>query len=279
MDGLLTLFILFMGYKIIESKAKSKKSYKKPTATFTTTPIKPLTPAIEKPKKTLFTNLEKTEYYKSTYYQITKNSYESAIKDTGKNGEYMIYKQIKHFEQSGGKLLFNCYLPKDNKTTEIDVMLICYYGIFVFESKNYGGWIFGDEQADVWTQTLPAKRRTSRKEHFYNPIKQNRTHIEYLKKQIGNDIPIYSIIVFSDNCTFKNVPQSNLEYEIIHLNQLVNTINRTIASKINILDIEKVNQIYNILYPYTQVSDEVKKQHINDIKKLKRAYKKNAQNP
>ena len=69
------------------------------------------------------------------------------------------------------------------------------------------------------------------------------------------------------------------EYEIIHLNQLVNTINRTIASKINILDIEKVNQIYNILYPYTQVSDEVKKQHINDIKKLKRAYKKNAQNP
>ena len=218
------------------------------------------------------------EYYDSTYYKITNNAFEHVVTDSGKHGEYLIYKKIKHFEQSGGKLLFNCYLPKENKTTEIDVILINYYGIFVIESKNYGGWIFGEEQSDVWTQTLPAKGRTSRKEHFYNPIKQNRTHIECLKKQIGNNIPIYSIIVFSDKCTFKNIPQSNSEYEIIHLNQLVNTINRTIASKINILDIEKVNQIYNILYPYTQVSEEVKKQHIKDIKNANRLYKKNAPN-
>ena len=47
---------------------------------------------IEKVNNTL--NLTKDEYYNSTYYQITKNSYESVIKDAGKNGEYLIYKQI-----------------------------------------------------------------------------------------------------------------------------------------------------------------------------------------
>jgi hypothetical protein len=83
----------------------------------------------------------------------------STIFDKGRNGEYQIYKRLRNHENKGGKFLFNCYLPKENgETTEIDVLLINKNGIFVFESKNYSGWIFGDEKSKNWTQTLPQGR-------------------------------------------------------------------------------------------------------------------------
>lgn len=74
----------------------------------------------------------------------------------GRKGEYLIYQQLKDYEAKGGKFLFNCYLPRENnKTTEVDVILISEDGIFAFESKNYSGWIFGNEKSKTWTQTLP----------------------------------------------------------------------------------------------------------------------------
>ena len=84
------------------------------------------------------------KYYEQAYYQITHNHYYDMLHDNGKYGEYMIYEKLRNFEKSGGKFLFNCYLDRgNNKTTEIDVLLICGSGIFVFESKNYNGWIYG----------------------------------------------------------------------------------------------------------------------------------------
>lgn len=98
--------------------------------------------------------------------------------------------------------MFNTYLPKgeNGETTEIDVIMICYQGIFVFESKNYSGWIFGNEKYKTWTQTLPqGKGRKAKKEKFLNPIMQNKLHIECLQEVLGDDlenVPIFSVVVF-----------------------------------------------------------------------------------
>ena len=43
------------------------------------------------------------------------------------------------------------------------------------------------------------------KNRFYNPIKQNRTHIKWLQKYVGEDVPLFSIIVFSERCELKNL--------------------------------------------------------------------------
>ena len=65
----------------------------------------------------------------------------------GEIGEYLIWKELKSFERKGGRFLFNLYIPKANdETTEIDVVLIHPKGFFVIESKNYNGWIFGNER-------------------------------------------------------------------------------------------------------------------------------------
>lgn len=49
----------------------------------------------------------------------------------------------------------NCYIPKtDGTTAEIDIIMVHPTGVYVFESKNYSGYIFGSLNQKMWTQTL-----------------------------------------------------------------------------------------------------------------------------
>ena len=138
-------------------------------------------------------------YRRSSYYQITKKPFSTLNK--GEFGEYLIWKELKKFEKKGGKFLFNLYIPKPNdETTEVDVVLIHPKGFFVIESKNYNGWIFGGEKNRYWTQTLPMGRGyESNKERFYNPLRQNGSHIKHLKRILSKTVPMWSVIVFSDD--------------------------------------------------------------------------------
>src|SRR5688500_2980506 len=80
------------------------------------------------------------QYKEGTYYQITNDHYSAGKYDKGKHAEYQIYVSLRHFENTGGKFLFNIFIPKgNNQTTEVDVILICSKGLFVFECKNYSG--------------------------------------------------------------------------------------------------------------------------------------------
>lgn len=139
-------------------------------------------------------------------------------------------------------------------------------GLFVFESKNYSGWIFGSDNQKYWYQTLPSGRRRSHKEKFYNPVFQNNTHVKYLKSLIGNELPIYSIITFSDRCTLMNVNIKNSNVNVINRYQVYNLISSIYNNNPNdILSADQINEIYNKLYPYTQVDDITKQKHIDNI--------------
>ena len=214
----------------------------------------------------IFIKKEK-EYKSTTYYQITQIPYLSLRRDTGRYGEYLTYQQLKHNEETGARFLFNLYIPKSNgETTEIDVLMICNKGIFVFESKNYSGWIFGSEQQKNWYQTLPAGRRRSHKEPFYNPVMQNRSHIKHLKSLLGNQLPMKSIIVFSDRCTLKSVQINSTDISVINrydVASVVSTICHTVQT--NILSEKAIDDIYNKLFPFSQVDGQAKAQHVANI--------------
>ncbi len=212
----------------------------------------------------------KNKKYKETaYYQITKNPYSSIKYDKGKYGEYLIYKRLRRFESDGGKFLFNVYIPKsNNETTEIDLLLICSKGLFVFESKNYGGWIFGNEAYKNWTQTFPLGRGRSHKEHFYNPIMQNASHIKYLKRLVDENPPMRSIIVFSDKCTLKDIAIKSNDVSVVKYGNVSSVVTQICGqTKADLLTQIEISNIYNKLYPYTQVSCEVRERHVNNIKK------------
>lgn len=202
------------------------------------------------------------QYKKGSYYKITKNPYLAIMFDKGKYGEYLTYKSLKYFENTDGKLLFNLYIPKgEYKTTEIDVLLICTKGLFVVESKNYSGWIFGNEIQRNWTQII-----YNHKKHFYNPIMQNKSHIKCLKNLVGQNIPMFSVIVFSDRCTLKDITIKSDAIRVINQHNLQAFITR-ICNNIeqNLLTEMEINDIYNTLYPYTQVSYQEKIHHTEKI--------------
>lgn len=110
--------------------------------------------------------VQKKRYEKTEYYQQTKNPYSSVRFNKGRLGEFYTYKYLDSL--TGYKrYLFNLYIPKSNgETTELDVVLLHESGIYVFESKNYSGWIFGTESQQYWTQTLPTGRGGHRKINF-----------------------------------------------------------------------------------------------------------------
>lgn len=207
------------------------------------------------------------EYKNSSYYQITKLPYFSVKCDAGRYGEYLTYKHLKNFETNGAKFLFNTYIPKKNgETTEIDVLMICRKGIFVFESKNYSGWIFGSENHKNWYQTLPKGRGRSRKKPFYNPIMQNRSHTKHLKAFLGNQIPMWSIIVFSDRCTLKSIQIHSNDTSVINRYNVAPVVSGIWNQfPYDSLTDNDVMTIYNKLYPYTQVDEIVKRKHIANI--------------
>lgn len=174
--------------------------------------------------------LQNWQYKKTEYYEQTKNSYLSVLFDKGRLGEFYTYKDLKPLD-GYKRYLFNLYIPKDNgETTELDVVLLHESGIYVFESKNYSGWIFGTETQKYWTQTLPAGRGRSLKNKFFNPIMQNKGHIKWLQAfLVEQALPFYSYIVFSDRCILKDIKLTSADHYVMNRHKILSAVRQNMA--------------------------------------------------
>lgn len=97
-----------------------------------------------------------------------------------------------------------CVEKKNGEFSQIDIVVATTEGIIVFEVKDFSGWIFGNGNHSHWTKVLAYGKKKYR---FYNPIKQNKGHIETLRKQLKQfeNIPFFSIIVFYGDCELKEI--------------------------------------------------------------------------
>ena len=211
-------------------------------------------------------------YTQTEYYICTRTPFLQIFhsRDLGKKGEYCTYKRL---EKLGGykKYLFNCYIPKEEGgTSEIDVLLIHESGIYVFESKNYSGWIFGSDYMQEWTQTIKKESKNGGviyKNKFYNPIMQNQTHIKHLKHYLSEygEIPLYSYIIFSERCELKNIKLTSSENTVINRQHILRAVTDLANYKGHILSPQQINDIYFKLYRTSQLSEFEKQEHINNI--------------
>ncbi len=129
-------------------------------------------------------------------------------------------------------LIKNVTIPTSNGTTQIDHIIVSQYGVFVVETKNMKGWIFGSERQKMWTQKI--YKYTSQ---FQNPLHQNYKHVKILQELLDlNDESIHSLIVFIGNSTFKTDMPDNVTQGFGYL--------KYIKSKREIiLPFSKVNEI------------------------------------
>jgi predicted RNA-binding Zn-ribbon protein involved in translation (DUF1610 family) len=101
----------------------------------------------------------------------------------------------------------NVTLPTANGTTQIDHVIVSRFGIFVVETKNMSGWIFGDEKSPQWTQSLPG----GRKFQFQNPLHQNYRHVMALQEFLGIEKEkLFSVVMFWGEAEFKTPMPANV---------------------------------------------------------------------
>jgi len=155
--------------------------------------------------------------------------------------------------------IFNDVLIKNgNWTSQIDHVVLSPYGIFVIETKNYKGWIYGGPDKEQWTQNIWGHRSS-----LSNPIRQNRGHIMALKKVLPNcaENQYKSIIVFSSKADLKTrIPE---EYNVIYTWQLPSRIK---SYKEQILSNNDIEQITATLQSHMLTNKEEKKAHVTNVK-------------
>lgn len=102
--------------------------------------------------------------------------------------------------------LHNVTLNTPDGTTQIDHIILSPYGIFVIETKNMSGWIFGSEHQSQWTQRFP--RRSFK---FQNPLRQNYKHLKAVEATLGVSIEhLHSVITFIGGSTLKTEMPRNV---------------------------------------------------------------------
>ena len=186
----------------------------------------------------------------------------------GRHGEQLAARQLKQLSRfmGEGKVLCNAYVPKsDGTTSEIDVLFITSRGVFVIESKNYSGWIFGNEADRNWTACL----QSGQKNRFYNPIRQNRTHIRWLGRYLGDSVPLYSLIVFSERCELKKITVASDDVAVIKRNELGRTVRRIWEGAAGTAPVD-VGGVYRRLEPLTHADAQTRSAHVTQAQAAER---------
>lgn len=186
-------------------------------------------------------------------------------KNAGQFGEFSIEYALKNDNIYGEYIVMkNAYIPMQGKHTEVDIILLHEKGIFVFESKNYSGSIFGKLKDLNWVQILSNNNKYA----FYNPIKQNETHIFALAKFLKLPKKAFtSYVVFSQRCKLKEVPKSTDKIIILRINKMLKHLRKVLKERETIYTTEQLKGFEKKLRPCTKVSKKVKKAHVKRITK------------
>lgn len=131
-------------------------------------------------------------------------SYQASSK--GQSGEIQVALAICTLDRTIYHAIHNVTVAAEDGTTQIDHVVISGYGVFVVETKNYSGWIFGNERQSEWTRV-----KFGRKFPFQNPLRQNYRHIKVLSGFLGlGEEKFHSVVAFCGESEFKTPMPANV---------------------------------------------------------------------
>ena len=151
----------------------------------------------------------------------------------GRAGEAVVNLSARLFlDKACYHLIKNVTLPTEDGTTQIDHIIVSRYGVFVVETKNMKGWIFGNAKQRYWTQKI---FKYSQK--FQNPLHQNYKHVKTLQNLLGlSDEQVFSVVVFVGDSTFKTPMPEN----VTHGGGYVRFIKAQTEQRLSDVEVQKV---------------------------------------
>lgn len=187
---------------------------------------------------------------------ICKTSYSSESK--GEKGENVVA-EILGDTVKGEQYVINDLLFKNEsgQSCQIDHIFVNRSGIWVIETKNYAGSIYGQENHREWAQVLAYGNQVNK---FYNPIKQNATHIYHLSKYLKAKNIFRNIVVFLSRADISNIISDNV-YSIDELQSIKDQVTDITLS------VEKMEYYYKRLLDLKNNPTISKYEHIENIHK------------
>ncbi|WP_425080370.1 NERD domain-containing protein [Ruegeria arenilitoris] len=146
----------------------------------------------------------------------------------GKSGEFWVKLSLRrNLDESGYQILNDLTLPIRGGTTQIDHVIVSRYGIFVVETKNLSGWIFGGANQKTWTQTFRRK-----KFKMQNPTHQNFKHVKAVQELLR--IPqykIHNVVAFVGSARPRTIMPSNVVWSIRELVRYINSFDQVLLNE------------------------------------------------
>lgn len=178
------------------------------------------------------------------------------IPSKGKMGERTVSRKLNRLPHDRYKVINNLLINSCGYSTQIDHVVVSQYGVFVIETKNYQGLIYGGYNTDYWTQNIYGN-----KYELYNPIIQNNGHIKALKRLLKD----YNSDVFVSIVAFSKRARLRVDYdEVVYwnkINRLIKSYNQECLSR------EDMYNIYSILLSENKTSRKNIKEHVRATRK------------
>lgn len=161
---------------------------------------------------------------------------------------------------------------RNGNTSQIDHVVVSPYGIFVIETKNISGYVYGAEYSQQWKRYWKGYKRGGRYGEdelmFDNPVLQNGSHVKALMEQLQDYYPRYiPIVAFSPQATLKVDVRG---VDVIYWTELRSVIK---SYKEEVMSVEKAQEIYQLLLSLN-IKDKARRQeHVERAERNKRYYK------
>jgi len=158
------------------------------------------------------------------------------------------------------------YHEGNGTSSQIDHIYICTYGVYVIETKNYSGQIYGSDDSTEWMQILGYGKRTKNK--FYSPVKQNATHLYAVRKLLPKNVPVSGCVVFVQGNT------DHIDSRYVYTPQ---TLSRLLQppTREKVLSPQQIEQICTTLCEYRDKYHVTESEHLQNIAEEQRKIAQN----
>ena len=176
-------------------------------------------------------------------------------KGKGLAGEMVASLYLDKLDKSEYFTINDITLKVNGKTAQIDHIVVSCYGIFVIETKNWKGSIYGSRWGKEIYQFLGGVKYTHQ-----NPIRQNIGHIKRLEEVLSE----YPNLKYISIVAFGGYTKRRIKDDIsIKISEIVDTIE---SYKEGVISEEDRERVYTKLKSLKVEGEGYEKEHVENVK-------------
>lgn len=178
---------------------------------------------------------------------------EPDYKRFGRQGEELATNIIRLALRDDDRLLTNVSVEYDGKQAELDNVAVNKFGVFIFEVKNYAGYIVGGEDDFEWAKFKTTDAGNTYEKSVKNPIRQVKRQVYIL----AHFLDYHGARTWIEGFVF--MLQNNSPVESSHVLNSVEEIDRAIHTQgRNLLDTKLIESIVQLLEDQKDSKEKVK---------------------